>query len=193
MFIVIEGLDGSGKTTISKLLYDYLTKKNYKVLLTSEPTDGPIGRIIKKYLAKSKHKRDHILEALLFAADRRWHVKEIILPALNKYDYIISDRYVYSSYAYQQSNVTPLKWLIEINKDVPKPDIIIFLDVSPDECLRRLRNKGKSLTILEQYDILINVYNNYMSLIKLFNMMRINAEKQPIRILEDIIQIVDRY
>ncbi len=190
MFIVIEGIDGSGKTTVSRLLASYLRRRNYSVFLTFEPTDGPIGKVIRNYLSSAKE-RDLVYEALLFAADRRWHVVNVISPALKKYDFVISDRYVYSSYAYQQSEDTPLDWLVEINRGIIVPNVAVFLDVMPEECIRRLKNKSASLTLLENIDTLRRTYENYMYIVERFNMIKVNANKPPNNVLSDILKILN--
>jgi len=140
-FIVFEGIDGSGKSTQVTLLEEKLQKNNYEVEVTKEPTEtGPIGKLIQDILLKNEKITNEAL-ALLFAADRADHTRRIILPALNKGNIIISDRYVYSSLAYQSKGITQinLSWLKIINKFIVHPDIVIFLDIPPEVGLQRLR------------------------------------------------------
>ena len=98
MLVAIEGLDGSGKSTLTKNLKDLLEGEGIDVTLTSEPTDGPIGKIIKTYLG-GEGERDIVLEALMFAADRIWHIHHIVIPALEEGRLVLTDRYKYSSLA----------------------------------------------------------------------------------------------
>jgi len=138
-FIVIEGLDGSGKTIQSRMLFDYLIQSNYPVNLSYEPTHGPIGSILRQALI-GRIIVDPKTIAALFAADRLDHIynpTDGILKHLNKGIIEISDRYYLTSFAYQTLEVDQ-SWVWELNSQAIKPDLIIFLDVDPQECFRRI-------------------------------------------------------
>ncbi|MFH1328151.1 MAG: dTMP kinase, partial [Candidatus Bathyarchaeota archaeon] len=130
MLIVIEGIDGSGKTTQVYHLVEELRKLGYKSEYTTEPTYGNIGNILRLNVARAK-KRAPIYEALLFAADRYEHIKKTVLPKLKRGSILVSDRYLYSSLAYQGAVGLDIKWLRKINFFTPTPDLIIYLDISP--------------------------------------------------------------
>jgi dTMP kinase len=100
VFICVEGLDGCGKTTQAKLLVKKL-QKSYKAVYTAEPSRGKIGVFIRKRCLYGEKRLSSVAEALLFAADRVEHVENEILPAVGKGQLVVSDRYVYSSLAYQ--------------------------------------------------------------------------------------------
>jgi len=140
IFIAIEGIDGSGTTTHSKLLAEWIEQQNIPVLLTHEPSDSEIGKLIRIIL------RDKMIppatDALLFAADRVNHTQKEILPALENGFVAISDRYVESSIAYQSSSGLPMDWVAQINCFAIKPDLTILLDVSPTTGLGRKRKQG---------------------------------------------------
>ncbi len=197
LFIVLEGVDGSGKTTIARCLKMYLEAtgldniKITKVVVTQEPTEGPIGRILREYLKKTPYeKRDPIFEALLFAADRRWHIINIIKPALSENAIVISDRYYYSSIAYQTTDGVSEKWILEINKGILKPDLAFFLDIRPEVSLSRITHKPN---IFERLEFLKMVYEKYVKLCKEGYLIRINANKDINEIVSEIITRITEY
>ncbi len=146
--IVFEGIEGSGKSTAARNLEKYLATKEYKVLWTREPTISKIGTLIESILTGSTQVAEESIP-LLFAADRADHTQRVILPAMSKGSIVISDRYIHSSFAYQRSGMGTafdLEWLQEINKYATTPDLVIFLDISPEEGLNRI---GKWKRILD--------------------------------------------
>jgi len=136
--IALEGTDGCGKTTHAKLLVEWLRSKGLKTVITDEPTDGRIGEILKR-AAKGEFKLLPEVEALLFAADRVQHVAEIILPALESGNIVVTERYIHSSMAYQSARGLPLKWIKTINSRVPRPDLAILIDVPVADALKRIK------------------------------------------------------
>ena len=139
-FIVFEGIEGSGKTTASRNLQKYLTTKGYKATWTREPTSSKIGSLIEDILRSETAVAEEAIP-LLFAADRADHTKRVIVPAIKKGHIVISDRYVHSSLAYQKSGMGKAfkrDWLEKINKYAINPDLVIFLDVTPEEGLSRI-------------------------------------------------------
>lgn len=138
--IVFEGIEGSGKTTASRNLQKYLTTKEYKASWTREPTNSKIGSLIEDILRGKITVAEEAIP-LLFAADRADHTKRIITPAIKKGYVVISDRYIHSSIAYQKSGMSKVfkrDWLLKINKYSINPDLVIFLDISPEEGLSRI-------------------------------------------------------
>jgi len=134
-FIVIEGIDGAGSTTQTKLLVDWLRRKGIDAIATKEPTSGDIGQLIRRYL--SNPLSSALVDALLFAADRIEHVDNLIKPLLRQGKVVVSDRYVESSIAYQSCSGVDEGWLILINKFAIPPDLTIILDISPAIALKR--------------------------------------------------------
>ncbi|MCK4482883.1 dTMP kinase, partial [Candidatus Bathyarchaeota archaeon] len=94
LFICVEGLDGCGKTTQTKLLVERLREKGYDAMYTAEPSSRKIGQFIKEYCLHGEKRVSSIVEALLFAADRFEHVEKEVVPALNEGKLVVSDRYV---------------------------------------------------------------------------------------------------
>ncbi|NCN65236.1 MAG: dTMP kinase [Candidatus Altiarchaeum hamiconexum] len=160
-FIVFEGIDGSGLSTQSHLLKEYLLGTKAGVLLTKEPTDGMIGMLIKNTLRKRINFDDTTL-TLLFAADRTDHLANINFDA---YDYVLSDRYYISNFAYQSQTID-LNFLIEINRYARKPDRVIFLDVKPETCIERITHNRDHIELYENIEQLKLVKENYLKILE---------------------------
>ncbi len=141
MFIAIEGIDGSGKTTQSKLLARSLKKQGHDVLRTREPTQDNIGVLIRDIL-KSHAEVDPKALTYLFLADRIEHAKEI-QQAIEEGRIVICDRYMLSTLAYQSAQGLDLNWLKDLHKDILKPDLTFLLDVDPKISMERLRSEEK--------------------------------------------------
>lgn len=166
-FIVIEGIDGSGTTTQVDLLKKWLEEKNKETITTHEPLkkEGEIGKIIRERLIQDRQKYSPESIALAFAADRLVHVEDIILPALKKDKFVITDRYYYSSLVYQPSHGADFDWVKEINKYAMKPDLSIVLDVDVKEAMRRLKKRdSKSSIIFEKVDFQKKARKRYLQL-----------------------------
>lgn len=186
--IVIEGIDGAGKTTHARKLVRWLRKKGIRTRYTFEPTRGAIGRILEKMA--SKRKVDVRVEALLFAADRIDHLNKIIRPLLEKGFIIISDRYVHSSIAYQSITVGDQGWVEELNKFAEKPDLVILLDVDPETGLKRIKRKRARF---ERIEILKKVREKYLELAEREGFKVINANRGVEEVFEDVKSSVEKF
>ncbi|RNC29737.1 MAG: Thymidylate kinase [Candidatus Dichloromethanomonas elyunquensis] len=163
-FIVFEGIDGSGISTQTGRLRSYLESQyNIKTILAKEPSEGPVGTLIRQVLSGRMQGIDDSSLALLFAADRIDHNKNKILPVLEQGDFVICDRYLWSSYAYQ-GRKNDLNWLQEINMYASKPDLTVFIRVRPEISIRRITGSRFQTEIFEKIDILQQVYDNYVCL-----------------------------
>jgi len=142
-FIVIEGIDGSGKSEQFQRLTKRLKRRGYNLVATREPTKVyPVGRLIERVLREEEQVSEEAL-ALLFAADRADHTERRIKPALEEGAVVVSDRYVHSSLAYQSRGMAKeldLGWIRMINRHALEPDAVVFLDVSPEVGQARLSN-----------------------------------------------------
>ncbi|MCL2016205.1 MAG: dTMP kinase [Defluviitaleaceae bacterium] len=148
-FIVIEGLDGSGKTTIANLLQEHFAAKNVASVLTKEPTDNLIGKLIRNVLSGGVYLPIESL-ALLFAADRAEHIIRQISPALCEKTHVICDRFIYSSMAYQGRDL-PIKTILQYNQPwLIVPDVTIFIDTDPAECMHRIATTRTHTDIYER-------------------------------------------
>lgn len=162
-FIVLEGLDGSGKSTAAELLKQKLTQPGApEPFLTREPSDGPIGRLIRQALTK-EITLDPKTFTLLFAADRFEHVQNEILPALKEGRDVLCDRYYFSNLAYQ-GDVAPMDTILGFNslaRTAITPDVVFFIDTPPEECMRRIHSGRDAEELFERIDKLKSVQALY--------------------------------
>lgn len=161
LFICVEGLDGSGKTTQARMLTERLSQ-NYEAVYTAEPSRGKTGTFIRDCCLYEEKRLPTASEALLFAADRVEHVEGEVKPALAEGKLVICDRYVYSSLAYQGSAGLSLAWIKKINAYALKPDFAVFIDVAPDRVLERLQRKKSVMETLEIQQKVREVYLKYV-------------------------------
>jgi dTMP kinase len=161
IFIVIEGLDGSGKTTQATLLAQELAR-NHAVWLTAEPSQGKIGSFIRNCCLYEDKRLPTEAEALLFAADRIEHLQSEIKPALKEGKIVICDRYFYSSLAYQGSAGLSVDWIKTINAPALQPDFAVFIDVPPEKVIERLQRKKSVMETLETQQKVREVYLRYV-------------------------------
>jgi dTMP kinase len=140
MFIALEGIDGSGKTTQLALLHKYLEHENIDSVMTSEPTDGIIGKMIKHIIRKEKQFNVAALQ-LLFTADRSYHVDRFIKKWDSEGKLVLCDRYIFSTLAFGGASGLDKQWLFEINKNFPMPDITIVLDIPPRLAMARIHSR----------------------------------------------------
>jgi dTMP kinase len=162
-FIVLEGLDGAGTTTQAARLHEYFTKLKTDSFLTREPTDGPIGKLLRDVLTGRlmRHRLAEREMALLFAADRLEHSR-LVESKLLTGSHVVCDRYIFSSLAYQTLDPSiSAKWVTEINAGFAKPHMTVFLSVPVDECLRRIDERNEGPTVYEKKDFLETIDRNY--------------------------------
>lgn len=165
---MIEGLDGSGTTTQARLLHRRLLEKRPGSVLTCEPTDGPVGKLIRDVLSgklySASDRRVMLSEkslCLLFAADRIEHSAEIE-GCLEAGDIVVCDRYILSSLAYQTlDQEIEFRWVVDVNRGCSIPDLTVFLAVPADICARRLRNRRDARTVYENRKVLRAIEENY--------------------------------
>jgi dTMP kinase len=188
-FVCIEGLDGSGKSTQARLLAERL-QKTRRVLLTVEPSRGRIGTFIRQSYLYGENRLSSVVEALLFAADRVDHVQNEIVPALETGDVVISDRYVYSSLAYQGAAGLSLEWIEKVNSHALRPDIALFLDVDLETVMKRLKPR-KSL--MENLGTQERVRGYYLDLVKVGLLRRVDGNRVKSEIAEETFSIVQDF
>jgi dTMP kinase len=164
-FIVIEGLDGAGTTTQVERVVEVLRTQGIDALATREPTAGPVGRIIRQVLHADLQAPNVQTLPWLFAADRADHLFRTVLPTLDAGRWVVSDRYLHSSLAYQ-SLTLPLERVHALNADFRIPDLTVFLDVPVDVCLHRMEGRSER-EIFEHRDQLERISASYGRVIDL--------------------------
>jgi dTMP kinase len=147
IFITFEGIEGCGKSTHSKLLFEYLKKSGYRVVHTREPGGTKLGEAVRRVLLDSPEIRiSDLAELFLFEACRAQVVAEIISPALDKGSIVISDRFSDATFSYQgyggRVDLTEIKTLDRVATAGVRPDLTILLDIDTLKGLRRARKKG---------------------------------------------------
>lgn len=172
LFITMEGIDGSGKSTQIQMLEKYLLNKNFEVTLLREPGGTKIGEQIRNIILDNKNQEmNYITEALLYASSRAQLVNEIILPQINDGNIVLCDRFVDSSIVYQGiARGIGEDIIININNIATSfltPDITFFLKISPEKALKR-KKQQKILDRLENEKINFynKVYDGYLNLAK---------------------------
>jgi dTMP kinase len=201
VFIVVDGLDGSGKSEIVKMLHNYLFSKNkkYRIMTTREPTNGKYGSRIRKMLAKEKNpfsSSKRLVE--LFVSDRKDHLKKNVEPFLrtvngHELNIVICDRYYYSTVAFQGAQGMDIKMLVKKNSKFRKPDLALILDVKPEIALKRISNR-KNKEKFEQLEFMRKIRKNFLNIGKMFkdNIKIINASRSKAVVFADIKKEVSR-
>jgi dTMP kinase len=188
-FICIEGLDGCGKTTQAKLLTKKL-RKSHNAVYTAEPSRGKIGTYIRERCLYGEKRLSSVIEALLFAADRIEHVENEVLPALNQGKLVISDRYLYSSLAYQGAAGLSLEWIEKINEHALKPDLAIFIDVDPKTAMRRLKLKK---SVMENMETQQKVRDVYLKFVAKGELVRLDGDRTKDEVAEALSNMVLKF
>jgi dTMP kinase len=177
--VSIEGIDGCGKSTHARLLARWLRARGYKVVVTDEPTSGPIGRVIKRIL-RGELEVPVAAEALLFAADRLHHLEKLVLPAMREGKIVITERYTYSSFAYQSARGLSLQWIAKINEKALKPDLAVLIDVPAEVGFRRIRGVRELDTFERDLRLQRRVRKNYLSVCRKGGAKILNGDR-PVR------------
>ena len=203
LFIVFEGGEGSGKSTMLNYTYNWLTDKKIDCITTREPGGIKISEKIREViLDKDNTSMDARTEALLYAAARRQHLVEKVIPALNEGKVVLCDRFIDSSLAYQGfARNLGIEEIYSINKfaiDDYMPNITIFFDIDPKLGLDRI-NKDKNREVnrldLEEIDFHNKVREGYNILLENYNnrIKRIDASKSIENVFEDVKKIIEKY
>ncbi|MDB4978018.1 MAG: dTMP kinase [Candidatus Peribacteria bacterium] len=160
-FIVFEGPDGAGTTFQAKAFAERLEREGTPVLLTAEPSQGPIGLWIRRILNGEEKLPPSALQ-LLFCADRAWHVENVIQPALQEGKTVVSDRYAPSTLIYGEALGMDFAWLAGINRFFPKPAVTVFTLPPFEVCQERLARRNDH-DLFEKSEFQKKIYDGYLS------------------------------
>jgi len=191
VFIVFDGIDGTGKTTQVDMLSDWLKKKGFKVLSTHEPTrNTKIGRYIER-LIRSDNKPSSSELLRLYTEDRKAHLKNEIIPALKKGVFVVNDRYYYSTFAYQ---LPKSKWG-DYAKNFLKPDITFICDLNEKDAMKRIdrsilqnERRFKKKAIFEKEKTLKQLRKKFLAMRRFKEVRIIDSKPLPDKIFKKIKQ-----
>ena len=192
VFIVFEGIDGAGKSTVCQRVAEELDSRGMKVVLTAEPTHEGIGAFIRSGDAGRISQRT---EALLFVADRNDHT-ERISKEVSEGAAVVCDRYFASTVAYQSAKLdgdsSDRDWLIQINSDFTgRADLTILLDIDPREGLSRVDVRGEDVSKFENLAFLEQVRANYLRLAEEFGFRVVDASRGRDEVFAEVMSIID--
>jgi dTMP kinase len=194
-FIVVEGLDGAGKSTQINHLRDYFQARGEGCRITAEPTELPTGKLIRSVLRRELRMDPRALAAL-FAADPLEHIQhpdEGILRSLADGYHVIASRYYFSSLAYQSEFAEP-GWIAALNAQAKRllpADLTIFLDLDPTSSMQRIRQRsGEHTELFERLEKLRHVRESFLVAFERFgggeNIVHLNADRPQAEVARDI-------
>jgi len=187
IFICIEGLDGSGKTTQAKRLVKNLRRRGFDAVYTTEPSTGKVGRLIRSYVLNREKRVPIALEALLFAADRVDHLETEVRPLLGQGKIVVCDRYVYSTLAYQGAAGLDLEWIEHINRFALKPHLALLIDVPPEVVVKRIKRKR---TVMETKRNQQKVREVYLKMVQEKRLKQVDGDKPINEVAKNILETV---
>ncbi len=206
LFIVLEGVDGSGTTTHSRLLAEALSGRGLPVHVTHEPSDGPVGSLVRQVLTGrlvvpgmgGGHAPGWRTMALLFAADRLDHLQAEIQPNLRDGVTVVCDRYDHSSVAYQAAsggaNEEAIAWVRSINQHAPRPDLVVVLDVPAEVAARRRRERSGGRELYDDEDLQRELVRFYATVEDHFpedRVVHVSADRPIEAVAADVLAAVD--
>ena len=202
IFITLEGPDGSGKTTIAKMIVESLEQRGYEVVFTREPGGISISEQIRDIiLNKENTEMDGRTEALLYAASRRQHIAQKIIPALKANKIVICDRFLDSSLAYQGvGRGIGIDEVLSINQfaiDNTMPALTIYFDISPEVGIQRINaNKNREVNRLDLEKMTFHtlVRNGYLEVVKRFpeRVKKIDASLSIEEVYASAIELINK-
>ena len=199
-FITLEGVEGSGKSTLINFIRDSIESNGKKVVVTREPGGIDIAEQIRSVILDKKNiKMDGRTEALLYAAARRQHLVEKVIPSLNEGNIVLCDRFIDSSLAYQgYARGLGINEVFSVNKFAIEdlmPDLTLYLDLDPQIGLNRIaKNKGREINRLdlEEINFHVKVREGYEEVMKMFpeRMVRIDANQDIGKVMAEINEVL---
>jgi dTMP kinase len=184
LFIVFEGIDGSGTSTQAELLKNYFIKQGNKAIVSPEPSEGIIGKLLrqalqnKSILNQDSQKFDEQM-AYLFAADRHYHLynnNDGVFKSIEQDNtYVITPRYYFSSLAYNCNTQQEFEFVSNLNKKFPNPDLVIYIEIPVDIALKRIRDRAVK-DVYENANKLLQVKQNYRAIFDNYDGLLLNID-----------------
>lgn len=200
-FIVFEGIDGSGKSTQVQLLKNRLARMGVPFYATFEPTDSPIGSLIHQMMT-GRVVSDNKVVAALFVADRLDHLLNPLNGVYAKIQdgiSVISDRYYFSSYAYHSVDM-PMDWVVAANSqsaEILRPSVTVFIDVDPEDAIRRITKTRSQPELFETRERLISVRKKYLEAFEKLrdseNVLVVDGGRDPRAVEDEIWEKISAY
>lgn len=188
-FIVIEGIDGTGKSTLSAALAEALRHRGVDCVRSREPTDGPYGRRIREIALSGRHDVSLDEELRLFVDDRRGHVACLILPELNAGRVVILDRYYYSTMAYQGARGADPAAILALHRTfAPEPDLLVILELDVAAALERVRHSRGSVPDAFEGETYLRDVEAGFRRIQHPHLLRLDAREPTDRLVQRIIE-----
>jgi len=192
-FVVLEGIDGSGTTTQAARLAASLRAAGHAVVSTREPSDGPLGVVLRQALTRRLVGLSDQALALLFAADRLDHLASVVEPALAEGKVVVSDRYVLSSLAYQGMRL-PLSWVETLNAAARPADLTLYLEVDPRTAARRRQGRGGAAELFDADEVQRAVARAYGRVVRKHaraqRVVRVDGRAAPDEVAREILSRV---
>ncbi|MCZ8238966.1 MAG: dTMP kinase [Leptospiraceae bacterium] len=187
-FIVFEGIDGSGKSTLSKNVFQLFVSKNIPTELFREPTNYDTGLRLRDFL-KGKIRLNPDEQMKLFISDRRESVKRNIQPALSLGKIVLLDRYYFSTAAYQASEENSAQSILDLNlkENFPRPNKIFFLNINPESAMKRIQLNRNEIDVFENLEKLTSIRNNYLSILPVDTIF-LDALKSEEELMRDVLE-----
>lgn len=194
LFIDIEGLDGSGATTQATFLTQKFRDQKIEAFQTKEPTNNVIGGLIRGALT-GVYKIPPPALQLLFVADRLHHLDREIIPILQNHSVVVTDRFLWSTIAFGSVETKNKRWLLELHRYCPLPDLTVFLRVPPKECVRRMKQDRFDFELFEEEHKLWKAWDTYEWLAKKFpdHIHVINGEPSPTLVFDSLWPLIQNH
>ena len=195
MLIVLEGIDGTGKTSVAAELARSARAAGHSVVATREPSDSPAGRQLRALLRQAARTSTPQEELELFHADREHHVKHVVEPALKANQWVIQDRTFYSTAAYQGALGLSVDAIVADSRRIaPEPDLVLLLWLEPAAALERIRQNRETLDNFEQLEYLEKVAAIYRRLAEQNpNFVSVDASQPLAHVVTDCLRQLHAY
>ena len=187
VLIDIEGIDGAGKSVQAKRIVSKLESLGVEAVYSFEPRYEVYKKLLSELIPGEPY--TPYIEALLFAADRLNHIRDVVKPALSRGAVVVLDRYYYSSIAYQGAQGVEIDWIRMLNRQAPPPHIAIYIDITPEEGMQRKKKVG-GWPRFEEAELLRRVRDIYLKLVGSGELIYVDGMRSEDEVWNEIWSIV---